>query len=129
MYDPAFQTLLSQQVTRRHHRAREVASPWLSLPPLHLATVGLEMVQKAGKHGTACYCPEGGGCLDIAVRDSRAEVYSTMNTCHTQAPYVELLEAFASFRRTVQRSLGEACPELKEHPAWGRWFKGEVRLD
>jgi len=101
-----------------------LTSPWLTLPILHVATVGLHKVKEARESGTSTYTLPGSGWrLRFAVSGQDISVYSEVSEQGSCARYEELLQAFEHFASTVREVLSRETPELKEHPQWGRWLK------
>jgi hypothetical protein len=43
--------------------------------------------------------------------------------------YDELLKAFKKFEKEVKEFLNESVPQLREHPYWGSWLKGDTEWE
>ncbi|MDQ3705892.1 MAG: hypothetical protein M3437_11830 [Chloroflexota bacterium] len=102
-------------------------SPWLSLPILHVATIGLERVQEAWESGTSTYSLPGGSHLSFERSGEDLIVYSGLNGQRSRANYHQILHAFLNFASEVRHVLDQAAPELRDHQHWGRWFKSELQ--
>jgi hypothetical protein len=105
---------------------RKDASPWLELPILHVATVGLQKVKDICKQGQSIYTLPGSGWrLRFQASGQDVLIHSEVNGCQSCVHYPELLAAFEHFASAVKEVLHRKVPELQEHPYWGTWLKAK----
>ena len=103
---------------------RKDASPWLELPILHVATVGLQKVKDICKQSQSTYTLLGSGWrLHFQASGQDVLIHSEVNGRQSCVHYTELLAAFEHFASTVKEVLRHKVPELQEHPYWGKWLR------
>jgi hypothetical protein len=103
---------------------RKHASPWLELPILHVATVGLQKVKEIGKQGQSIYTLPGSGWrLRFEACGQDVLIHSEVNGRQSCVHYTELLAAFEHFASTTRAVLSHKVPELQDHPYWGKWLR------
>lgn len=103
---------------------RKDVSPWLELPILHIATVGLQKVKDIGKQGQSIYTLPGSGWrLRFQASGQDVLMHSEVNGRQSCVRYTELLAAFEHFASTVREVLSHKVPELQENPYWGKWLR------
>ena len=101
------------------------ASPWLALPILHVATVGLAQVRALNQSGRTVYSLPGTGLrLYFARSGKELAIHSEVNGRTGRVGYEVFLQAFETFASTVRELLKREVPELQGHPQWGAWFTG-----
>lgn len=99
-------------------------TPWLELPLLNLATVGLSAVRKLEHiRSTSYVLDETDERLRFEKEKDFAIVHSTYNERTGRTTYAELRQEFESFACRVRYDLGQQVPVLKDHPWWGEWFR------
>jgi len=117
---------LPDNLPPRHPVWRMPSPAWQELPLLHVATVGLDTIRETRQVGVSRYDVPEDGTLYLTMNGADVAVMSSNRpTMIGRAPYCELLDAFEQFADQVRETLGQECPELKEHPYWGPWFRGE----
>jgi hypothetical protein len=105
---------------------RKDASPWLELPILHVATVGLQKVKDICKQGQSTYTLPGSGWrLRFQASGQDILIHSEVNGRQSCVHYTELLAAFEHFASIVKEVLSRKVPELQEHPYWGTWLRAK----
>jgi hypothetical protein len=103
---------------------RKDASPWLELPILHVATVGLQKVKDICKQGQSIYTLPGSGWrLRFQASGQDILIHSEVNGRQSYVHYAELLAAFEHFASTAREVLSRKVPELQENPYWGKWLR------
>ena len=108
---------------------QKYASPWLALPLLHVATVGLQKVKDTGKQGQAIYTLPGSGWrLRFEACGQDVSIHSEVNGRQSCVQYAELLAAFEHFASTAREILSREVPELQHHPYWGKWLENESEI-
>jgi hypothetical protein len=106
------------------------SSPWLNLPLLNLATVGLEKIKETWENGESYYNLSEYGCGLILKRtDTYINILSQINQRRSSVQYNELLMAFKKFAFEVKGYLIQEVPELLTHGFWGNWLKQQDLLD
>jgi hypothetical protein len=103
----------------------DLAYPEISVPLLHLATVGLRQVRKACLDGTNYYHLPGGGYLEFSPKGDSLNIYSSISQRSASANCSELQSAFEDFKERIRQFITEEIPDLIEHPSWKTWFGGE----
>ena len=99
--------------------------PYVPLPLLNVATIGLQEIISLPTKGTAAYdLPDVGARLDFQLKGKRVTVFSQMNEESAVCDYRELLEAFQSFALNVRTFLRERASSISRHPHWGKWLMG-----
>jgi hypothetical protein len=103
---------------------QKYSSPWLELPILHVATVGLGKVKDICKQGQSMYTLPGSGWrLRFEACGQDVMIHSEVNGRQGCVRYAELLAAFEHFASTAREVLRHKVPELQEHPYWGKWLR------
>ena len=103
---------------------RKDASPWLELPILHVATVGLQKVKDICTEGQSIYTLPGSGWrLRFQTSGQDVLIHSEVNGLQSCVHYAELLAAFEHFASTAREVLSHKVPELQDHPYWGKWLR------
>jgi hypothetical protein len=101
----------------------KLASPWLELPILHVATVGLQKVKDICEQGQSMYTlPSSGWRLRFEACGPDVLMHSEVNGRQGCVHYAELLAAFEHFASTAREVLSRKVPELLDHPHWGKWL-------
>jgi len=120
IYSPKESTLIPTQQERQ-------SSPWLPLPILDVAVVGLDTLRQALVEGVAIY-PFIDYCwhLRFEVLGKDVLVYSKVNGRTARVSHEELLCAFNEFASKVRNVLRQEAPELNDHPYWGKWLRNEI---
>lgn len=107
-------------------KVNPAASPWLELPLLDVAMVGLDKVRQAASAGTSHYYLGGtGGRLSLEVRSGDVTVRCSLNGRAAAAGYSELVDAWKDFAAQARSLFVRHWPELRRHPIWGEWFSEE----
>ena len=105
-------------------QGKKDASPWLELPILHVATVGLQKVKELCKEGQSIYTLPGSGWrLGFQTSGQDILIHSEVNGRQSCVHYAELLAAFEHFASTAREVLSHKVPELQDHPYWGKWLR------
>lgn len=101
-----------------------VTMPWLELPLINLASVGLDAVIAVGQQGSSFYTlPDFGWRLVFTLFEKDVEVHSQVNGNTARVKYDSLVCAFRKFTLEVKATLKREVPELQEHVVWGRWLQ------
>jgi hypothetical protein len=100
--------------------------PWLELPVLHVATIGLETVRGLAESDTATYMLPGADHIRFARVGECVQISVGHTGPSASAPYQQVLDAFERFAGEVRRLLAREVPEILEHPYWGPWIQGAV---
>ena len=71
--------------------------------------------------------PEGAGLLQFEFFDiDKVCIIYSVNHIDISVNYEKLLEAFEKFTDKVKKFLNERVPQMRKHPYWGSWIRGEA---
>ena len=98
-------------------------NPWLRLPLLDVATVGIEKVKRLKSEKNSTYYLPGGWELRFRKNDAFVTILSTINMKTVETSYDDIMESFLAFNVKVKSFLLESVPMLVDHPYWGEFLK------
>ena len=101
--------------------------PWVGLPIVNLATYLFYRIQHLHRLKKFMYdLPEAVGIIQFTLLDNnKVRVVFKYNDIDEIVDYTELLQAFEKFTEKVKLFLNERVPQMREHPYWGAWVRGE----
>lgn len=104
------------------------SDPWVPLPIVNIATDGLYSIKKLKVKKRIKYdLPEGAGLLQFEFFDiDKVRIIYSVNHIDISVNYEKLLEAFEKFTDKVKKFLNERVPQMRKHPYWGSWIRGEA---
>ncbi len=101
--------------------------PWIGMPIANIAVEGLYAIRQIPTLGKADFdLPEGAGIIQFTLIDNnKVKVVYKKNNIDEIVSYTDLLQAFLDFNDKVKKFLNERVPQMREHPFWGAWVRGE----
>ncbi len=98
---------------------RPTITPWIAMPILDFGIIGLQKIREACIKSKSVYgLPEGYGYFHFEKVDDMITIFSSYNNKTAKTNYLELIEAFTTFKKRAVELAENTFPELLMNPTW-----------
>jgi hypothetical protein len=107
-------------------------TPWHAMPLIDFSTRFLGKIKDLPlkRKNKFVFAHEGYNDVRFEMQgDTKVKLKSGETKKEYIVDYNELLKVWEKFEKKVKKFLNENVPQLKEHPYWGAWIKGEANWD
>lgn len=110
------------------YKGTEQTDPWIGMPIVNIAFLGLHKVLRIPSlKKVNFFLPEGPGTINFEMLEiNKVRVIYKPNNIDEVVSYDDLLKAFLDFNAKVKKFLNERVPQMRDHPYWGAWVRGEL---